>query len=388
MVFPAPRDHTIHQSPLHQVDWNPSNLQFCKNVFTIWRVSDLPCLSKIGLCFTKCLSWIGGGLLYPLRSLCRRLILPVAHFSEERRNWVNLAWENDWLGGERREIAEGSVAERYTPSRLQIKTPDGAIVNSFFYSCRGQEENQDIPTFVCFNGNGTLAQEEMWDWLLQKGLKSNTPFNVVVVDYRTSKDISELNRCVLDGMSVVQVLHEQYGIAKNHIMPIGWSMGGAVATKVREADPELGNCGNILSYSSICDVIQSPIIENFMPPAMPKCLQAKYPLLFIKKVASGLISLSGWNLDVTRSIASLDDHVVVVYHPEDRVIPEVASAKKTASAERVIRMEVKPEKPDDHFHHLGPLKHYRDAEDHSSVAKKVINMMFERDVFVAEAGVL
>lgn len=355
-----------------QANWNASNVHLQNNIFKIWELSEAPILSKVYLCFCKIIDSVVHFFTSPLKHLCRSMVLPSSEFPQVYHDVIEERWSDFWSGP----INEGSsnpVRQTYEASNLDITTPDGTSVKGAFYRHRSAA-SQDVPTIVCFNPNAMLAKSSCWDWLLNKGINSPIPFNLVVFDYRKKDELTDDSQCVLDGDAVIQCLHQQMGISKNNLHMIGYSFGGGISAHVRALHQDAGNYVNLRSFASIGHVVQhSKIIDPFIPQILRGGCASK----IIKVVLGSLLSALHWGINVKEPLQLIGDRALVVYHPEDHVIPAAASAAEYVDGSQAVQMRFKPtvsNAPEDINHHGLNLKCYED-ENGLNISKRILNAL-------------
>lgn len=370
------------QNPINQVqfqaNWNSSNIHLHSNVVEIWKQSEEPFLQKVYLCFTKVLDWIAHLVLKPAKHMCRSMVLPISNVPEAARAEVDRQWTEFWSGqgGHSPWIP---LRNTYQASELNVTAPDGTEVKGAFYQHQ-RGVGQDVPTIICFSPNAQLAKSECWNWLLKKGITSPIPFNVVVFDYRYGSDLTDADQCVLDGDAIVQAVHQRMGVSKNNIHMMGYSYGGGISALVRGMHQDAGNYVNLRSFGSISHVIQhSSIINQFLPAG----LRSGWIADIVKAILGQLVGGIKWEIDVKQSIQSMGDRALVVYHPDDPIIPGAASPAEWVDASRAVEMRFKEtvrNAPDNFDHHCAPLKYYQDANG-LNVSKRILNALLGTDVF-------
>ncbi len=360
-----------------QVNWNAANAHLHTDVRQVWNHSESSLFWKIGLCFSKIIDSIVHSAFSGAKQFVGRVVLPSSTESREDRAALDEQWQAFW-SVDRGTLEQNDVRRTYQASQMNVTTPDGSVVTGAVY--RNQRAaGQDVPTIICFNPNAMLAKTPCWDWLLQKGISNETPFNVVVFDYRPGDILNDANECILDGDSVYQAVRDGLGVSTQNIHMIGYSLGGGISALVRESHPEAGNYVNLRSFASVGNVVKySPMIDQVIAgQPLPECLKSSCMLFVIKGIVAGLVSLLKWNIDVSSALKTIGDRALVVIHPGDPLIPPDSSPIDYVDPSRAVRLRYKDRytnESEDQNHHVTPLSLYQD-ENGLNASKRIVNSL-------------
>ncbi len=360
----------------YSAHWTPKTAALQSNPIGIARSSDLSLVQKVTIASQRSLQILLATVLFPLKSLARSMTLPTSQTPRKEWEALNQKWEQKWQGKH----------SPYEPTALQLTTPDGASIHGTFY--RQRWAGNDIPTIVCFNHNRCLSKSDNWDWLISKGEKSSTPFNVIVFDYRGTDQQTKVNNTrelVLDGETVVQCAIEKLGVSPKNLHYLGFSIGGGVSAQVAANNPETGRIANRSSFSSLGAVLQnSPEIDDTVPPVLlpfvPKFLLPLFWNKVTKWVVAKVNGSIGWELDATPALRSLKDRLLIAYHPSDRLIPPQVGAiaaigKKSTSQQAILSLKptVTNEYPQFDYH-LAPFQLLQDVNG-MKASKRILNFL-------------
>jgi pimeloyl-ACP methyl ester carboxylesterase len=180
-----------------------------------------------------------------------------------------------------------------------------------------------------------------WGWLLDESISKQAPMNFVLFDYRSvggstgkftgSKDL------LIDGASIVNWVRKEVKTPNDKINLYGLSLGGAVATKTAAADEALtGWVVGERSFSCLENWILAQVSKarkclNNLPPQ--NCLKSSMKwmatkALHLESLAITILKHQGLEFDAAADFPKIQGKKLVIYHPEDRVIPYDASMAK------------------------------------------------------------
>lgn len=302
------------QRPVFQAEWNNANQHL--------KPADQTLLRKIARVawniFSAVVFPIGLGRLIGagIGKIANRVLLPSAEKTPEEiaeaKRLHQFIWHDPNPTPEIQTIRNSFTAEECT-----VATPDGALLSATHF--RSRNANAASPTMIYFQPNGTLKDQGVHLPLMGPSV-FGTPANFVVFDYRTvgesrgtfkgAKDLE------IDGSSIVQWVQKDLGVPAHQISFYGFSLGGAVAVKTQAQDPALtGPNGNERSFSSIKEMIRA---------ILNKLNRFKW----LASLIASVVKSQGYEMDVLSSYKKLQGRKLVIYHPEDPVIPYEASLKK------------------------------------------------------------
>lgn len=239
------------------------------------------------------------------------------------------------------------VRENFHLIEQTVMTPDHAALNAKCIKYNGS--TPDTPTIIFFNGNFQLSVETP-TWVLEESLKEDCPCNLVLFDYRgvgeSQGRFTGTNDLVIDGSSVVEWVKQVIG-TKNHLIHFyGFSLGGAIATLTKALDPEhlTGRLINDRSFSSSDSV-----------------LNHRYG--FLGKILHYIFDFNGYSADVAASFSRLSGEKMVIYHPEDELIPFHAGMHRMNQHNELICLEPKQalQEKSKEYNHIAPLQWHEEA---------------------------
>ncbi len=252
----------------------------------------------------------------------------------------------------------------FTLEPYTISTPDHVDLNATLI--RHKEATADTPTVIYFNPNGAISFEMPYHDLVQECLLRNAVCNFAVFDYRNTGDSSGkfrfLDDLVIDGASIVQWVREKIKTPAEKIKFYGWSLGGAISAKVKALNPNLtpGDYVNERSFSSIDRMIDVLFSSSSILKIASRCL--------------------GAHVDVVPDFERIKGRTLIVYHPQDPVIPYRASLEKALREipHQSLKLTYQPpsyyELPN---HHVTTLESYKDIASGKSAMEVIGNFLFE-----------
>jgi hypothetical protein len=366
-----------------QAHWTPQNCHLQSHFKGIFQSQQLSLYQKITLAFHRILESLGRHFCPPhVQSLIRYALIPSSLLTGDLSSRMEQEWIQKWEGPD----AQGQwtqLRNAYTPIQMKLKTPDGIPVDGIFYQSRATAE-RDIPTILCFTGNGGVLYSPSWDWLLKKGMQSTQPFNVIAVNY-AMPDLKSAKDPVICGETIFQAARESLGISEANLHFLGFSLGGAVAALVHDLHPWAGRMINYNSFDSLRGLIRSP--------ASPLCDMIPHWLLR-ELLAQATVPL-GWNMEPKRALRQLKEKTLFIYNPQDEIIPpDATAARATASlldsifrrhavleaSDHVIPLKLGNRRARPSSHHNAPLGLYEDGNG-CSVSNRIVNFLLGRDIF-------
>lgn len=282
---------------------------------------------------------------YGINCFANRVALPSAHYiSKSHFEEVMQNFNDFWEGPitEKNEL----IRKNYTLIRETVVTPDKAALKAL--CMRYKESQPDTPTIIYFNGNFQLCVETP-AWILPKSMEAGSPCNFVLFDYRgvgestgTFKGARDL---IVDGSSIVEWVKKKIGILPSQIHFYGFSLGGAISSMTKALDPEhlTGRLINDRSFSS-----------------SDKWLEIRYGSGYFGRLMNWLFTRHGYSADPLAAFQKASGEKMVIYHPDDAVIPTEASMQYALKHDLAIRLEPKPgfEQQSKEGHHVTPLHWY------------------------------
>jgi hypothetical protein len=376
MLLVDPRIERRAPNPIEfQAKWTPENCHLQSSIWGIYKCTDLTSSQKTTLIWRRIIETIvhifSFGLL---RYIAKSYIVLSTTYSAQTHAEVEKDWKERWIEPisipTPSNIQQAKLRETYEGIPLKLKTPDGVDVRGIFYR-HMFSAGQDIPTILCFNGNGQLAHTDGWDWLLKKGCRSQQPFNVLTFDYPTS-DLTHSRDLVAYADTLFQAARAQ-GISENNIHSLGLSLGGALSVIAAELHPLAGRVVNLKSFESLGKVITDPegvVGQN----VRSDCLRR-----FLAKAVDAM----GWSIEPATALNKLKDKTLFVYTKMDEVLPPSvtgvnAVGEANLNPDRVIKLRLKHWNLEDH--HNAPLRNYQD-ENGQTASNRIVNFILGREVF-------
>jgi hypothetical protein len=321
-----------------------------------------------------------------LNAICKEQILSQGAYSENEKKRIQASWHRKWLSAEITE--ENKVfREHFTALPMQLTTPDRARISGTFFK-NNKSLSLDIPTIVCFQGRATLYKSQSFDPILKKAKKAPVPFNLVMFDYRSGKESQDepknAHSVVLDSETVYQCLKDELHIAEKNIRALAVSLGGAISAQMLALHPQAGPYVNIDSFKSIGAVVDNGRAAHSLIDYLhaPQILKHPKILFLFKKIMIEMIERFNWEFDSLKALQKIKSRKLIVYDPEDQVIPHKASlffalqSKKWIRPEQTLSLKLKPHKctPINWLHHGGPYSLYQD-EQGTSASKRIFNFL-------------
>lgn len=276
---------------------------------------------------------------YLIQKAFLAITLPAAYFMEkERVEHAKQNFNQFWIDPITDDYSHAVEARRlrahFTPESHQVQTPDGALLDVILVRHKDAQEN--TPTVLNFNGNFMLAKENAVDghaqFLMNTSIDERKPCNFVFFDYRGVADskgkFQRGDDLITDGSSISQWVREEIQTPDDQIHFLGYSLGGAVALQTQALDPDsLTGCNvNINSFSSVQKMIKAMFGSGFLARLIERLngegLKHSNP-------GAAFQTLKAKNLQ----------NLLVIYHPQDRVIPHSARLFREANQDQILRLE-------------------------------------------------
>jgi hypothetical protein len=285
---------------------------------------------------------------YKINCFANRVSLPSAHYISKTHFETAVRNFNDFWEGPITEKNE-LIRKNYTLIRETVITPDKAALKAICMQYKNS--TSETPTVIYFNGNFQLCVETP-SWILPKSIEAGSPCNFVLFDYRgvgESKGVfKQAKDLVVDGSSIVEWVKQKIGIRGDQIHFYGFSLGGAISSMTKALDPKrlTGRLINDRSFSS----------SN-------KWLEVRYGSGYFGKLMNWFFTKHGYSADPLAAFQKASGEKMVIYHPDDAVIPTEASMQYALQHSLAIRLEPKPEfeEPSKENHHINPLHWYDQA---------------------------
>jgi hypothetical protein len=331
---------------IHLADPVPSTItkieQIARNIFAIL----VPPIGLLRLCG------------HAIDHFANKVALPAAYYItqeylDEQTRKFHLFWEGPITK------ENSAIRETYTLLEHTVITPDGVQIKAF---CMHHKDSiPTTPTIFYFNGNFQLAVETPFSLILEKSIELQSPCNLVLFDYRgvghstghfrTPKDL------IIDSVSVLEWIKQRIGTIPSQIHFYGFSLGGAISALTKALDPEhlTGRLINDRSFSSSDKVI---------------CI--RYGSGYFGKLMSWLFKQYGYSADPAEAFVKASGEKLIIYHPDDAIIPAKASMQYAIQHDLALRLEPKPgfEEQVKQNHHVAPL-HW-----HEAAVERVIEFLF------------
>jgi pimeloyl-ACP methyl ester carboxylesterase len=294
---------------------------------------------------------------YGVSAFANRLSLPAAHYiSKTHIEEATKRFEEFWEGP----ITEKNMGlrEHYHLVRQTVITPDKVALQAI--CLQHKDSSPEMPTLMYFNGNFQLSVETP-TWILTKSLELNSPCNLVLFDYRgvgkSTGRFTKAKDLIIDGSSIVEWVKEKIKTNPANIHFYGFSLGGAIASLTKALDPKnlTGRLINDRSFSS-----------------SEKIIMARYGTGYFGRFLNWLFIQNGYCADPASAFKKASGEKLVIYHPNDRIIPTDASMQFAVQHDLNIKLEPKPgfEDRSNERHHVAPL-HW-----HETAVERVLEFLF------------
>lgn len=328
-----------------ECSWNETNFHFATSEPTTCDK-----ISKIAYdIFSVCFPPLGIARLinYAVDGFANRIALPAAHnVTKERAERAMNNFYSYWEGP----IQENNrmVRENYRLVSQTVVTPDKTELKALCIQYKNS--SADTPTVIYFNGNFQLCIETP-TWILEESLRLDSPCNLVLFDYRgvgeSKGAFTGAKDLVIDGFSIVEWVKAKIGTNSDLIHFYGFSLGGAIASLTKALDPTLtGKLIHDRSFSS-----------------SGKVLSSRYGTGLYGRMMNYLFAYNGYSADVIPAFSKMNGEKMVIYHPDDDVIPFDAGMHCEEGHDHLIRLEAKPgfEEQSYELNHVAPLYWHEEA---------------------------
>ncbi len=379
-----------------QAEWTDENRQLQESGIYNFSITEIFLRSLFDSLFVFKL------LLKPcIRPLVGRAVLSSQNFSQEiianaARIW-NIQWQTpvnkynnllkaqDDMNGELQDPAHYEAISKpivdrrrfYTPTPLDLTTPDGAKVRGMFYRTAKTDE-LDIPTIVIFQPNAGIHRQGIANPFLDFGVEHRLPFNVAIIDYRGTGDsivgadpkkqrLEFANQLILDGDTLHQCLQKGLGVSEENIRYYGYSLGGAVSAHVRALHHSNAPYVNSHSFTTLKDLLHKSDFVDRAVDSLQKRLRGEQAapqdigfdeenqeggggcccccgsLLawvlsadWIRRFAADLITFCDLDFNVPKALHKIDENHVLVVHDEEDEFMQFAGTYQCVSEERQL----------------------------------------------------
>ncbi len=333
---------------IFQADWNETNIHL--------QLPDSTTSTKVSQIFWNVISiaipFIGIARYcgYKIGQMANRMTLPAAHFiSKAHLEKAKEKFNHFWFGptvDENRLVREHFYIEPHT-----VITPDGAELKATLI--RHKEATQTTPTVIYFCANFQLSIETPL-WPLEKAIETHSIYNFVLFDYRgvgeSTGTFSSARDLIVDGSSIVDWVERYVGTPSDQIHFYGLSLGGAIASLTHALNPKkwIGRHVNERSFASSDKMIN----ERFGGGFVARCLNQ-------------IFRLQGYSANPSEAFKRLQGPKMVIYHPQDPVIPDPASMQKEVQHQDAICLVPKPEFEEEAMKrpHIAPLSWHEGAQE-------------------------
>ncbi len=278
---------------------------------------------------------------YAIKLIARRITLPATYrISSKHLLEVNEAFKTFWYGPITEE--NQTIRAHYSVVNEKVITPDGAELDAL---CLQHVQQTNTPTIIFFNGNCQLSRETPLS-LLEKAIEADIPCNLVLFDYRgigSSKGIfREPKDLILDGYSIVEWVKRRMKTPGSQIHFYGFSLGGAIASFTKALDTE-HLCGKLINDRSF--------------GSSEEMVKLRFGGGFLGSMMNWLFSLQGYKASPAEAFLRCSGDKMVIYHPDDAIIPEEAGLHSKIRHDIILRLEPKVgfEELSKTYHHLAQL---------------------------------
>ncbi len=265
---------------------------------------------------------------YGVGCLANRLIL--VRVNSYLRSAERIAKEKEftdfWKGGltpKNREVRQWFNLEEHI-----IATPDCAALSVRLVQHQNAVESS--PTIIRFPGNAEIGVQEGNHWMFYESIRRG-PCNFVFFDYRGRREdlpgtFAATKDLTVDGSSVVQWVRKCLKTPAHQIRFYGSSLGGAVAVETQGLDPKQLT-GAHLNESSFASV--------------DKMVKAIFGAGCLGRLIAWTVANQGYSMEAATAFEKLKGPKLVVYHPQDKVIPNSASLQKEVQHKQAICLTAK-----------------------------------------------
>ncbi len=312
-----------------QASWNRQNKHLQDNIFN--------------RCSRFCLSII--------QKIAIQQIIPAATFPLNQLEQINAEFERRWAAGQ-------PLRNSFTPTPIEVTTPDGAKLYGTYYKHHAAQNNS--PTVIFFQPNAALAKEGIYEWLLEQGAQQRIPYNFVSFDYRGCGSRENKPRSMkdlyLDGDSIYNFVRQNLGVPTHEIRFYSWSLGGGISAQVRKMHPECsGPFVTERSFSSLINIIKNIARKIACGP------------LLTDVFARPILSILNLNCDGTNALKKVKGKRLIVHHPNDQIMKGQASLyqsifkKGVANSRDIKSIDLSRSGQVSFNYHCEPVEHFVSA---------------------------
>jgi hypothetical protein len=302
----------------------------------------------------------------PINNLITRLVLPSTQAPASRVAETNNQFQSKW--------AEGRwLRTHFTPTPIEATTPDKVVLKGTFFKNVNAPEN--APTVILFQPNNALSKGDAFDWLLTEAALQEFPYHFVCFDYRgtgESKGTPHSKKDLfLDGDTIFQYVRDKLHIPENEIHFYGWSLGGGVASNVKNPE-SLSRFVNERSFNSIDNVVTNILKDR---------MRNKTLATILAKFAGFWATFLNWNIESTKAIEKFKGKTLVVHHPRDEMMKNEASPyrslfqRATAPPPRVSELNLQ-RFGESWNNHCSPLRFFESTDGADNAGHEVAKFLF------------
>lgn len=208
-----------------------------------------------------------------------------------------------------------------------------------------QGATSDTPTTILFN---PLGANDSVHFELKESLMSRN-CNVVTLNYRGLGSTWRAKDLTVDGDSVYQYVTKELGTNQNKVNFYGFSLGGAIAVQVKALHPESeGKYVGDRPFKSLFSLIKEICCIERLGSVIKKITS------FVSSIFLAYpVYLLGWEWDGSQVLKDLKGEKLIVYHPNDYLVPFEAALASQCPSDQVIRLNPNETGPLTHFATLG-----------------------------------
>jgi esterase/lipase len=264
------------------------------------------------------------------------------------------------------------LLSEFSLHHFETQTKDKIRLNGTLFR-RKKKHLAPSRTLILFGGNGELYKIGSAAWVFKLVLKANADFDIVMFDPREcgeSSGVAFASGLIEDGLSIFRFVNETLGVDQDLIDLCGFSLGGAIATLVKEHYKETK--GALISNRSFQSLEKA--IEHIFTP-LGQTLS-----FFISHAAKNLASKTNWHLDPLSAWSKIEGPKMVISHEKDPIVRYKASLQIGILEENLTKnsdlIVLKQKDPSHRIfnHHVQPLSFYND-QDGNDVEEMILNFL-------------